>query len=49
MGRLSLTTWLYIVAVVSAAGAILARVPADTAPAGFWVIYGVLAVPFPDL
>ena len=46
MGRLSLTTWLYIGAVVSAAGAILGRVPVETAPAGFWVVYGVLAVLF---
>ena len=46
MGRLSLTTWLYIAAVVSAAGAILARVPVGTVPPGFWVIYGVLAVLF---
>jgi hypothetical protein len=46
MGRLSLTTWLYIVAVVSAAGVILARVSAESLPAGFWVIYGVLAVLF---
>ena len=46
MGRLSLTTWLYIVAVVSAAGAILARAPVETARAGFWVVYGVLAVLF---
>ncbi len=46
MGRLSLTTWLYIVAVMSAAGAILARVPVETVPTGFWVIYGVLAVLF---
>jgi putative nucleotidyltransferase with HDIG domain len=46
MGRLSLTTWLYIAAVVSAAGAILARVPVESAPVGFWAIYGVLAVLF---
>ena len=46
MGRLSLTTWLYIVVVMSAAGAILARVPVKSAPPGFWVIYGVLAVLF---
>ena len=46
MGRLSLTTWLYIAAVVSAAGAILARVPAGSAPPGFWVIFAVLAVLF---
>ena len=46
MGRLSLTTWLYIAAVASAAGAILARVPFGSAPPGFWVICGVLAVLF---
>jgi putative nucleotidyltransferase with HDIG domain len=46
MGRLSLTTWLYIAAVVSAAGAILARVPVESAPPGFWTVFGVLAVLF---
>jgi putative nucleotidyltransferase with HDIG domain len=46
MGRLSFSTWLYIVAVVASAGAILARVPVESAPVGFWVIYGVLAILF---
>ncbi|HUZ55232.1 MAG TPA: HD-GYP domain-containing protein [Streptosporangiaceae bacterium] len=41
-----MTTWLYIAAVVFAAGAILARVPVGSAPTGFWVIYGVLAILF---
>lgn len=46
MGRLSLTTWLYIAAVVSAAGAIFARVPVGSAPTGFWVICAALALLF---
>src|SRR6266699_3244664 len=46
MGRLSLTSWLYIAAVVSAAGAILARVPVESAGAGVWIVCGVLGVLF---
>ncbi|HYS32396.1 MAG TPA: HD-GYP domain-containing protein, partial [Streptosporangiaceae bacterium] len=46
MGRLSLTTWLYIAAVVSAAVAVLAHVPVGAAPAGFWVICATLALLF---
>ncbi len=46
MGRLSLTTWLYIVAVVSAAAAVLAHIPVGAASAGFWVICSTLALLF---
>ena len=49
MGRLSLATWLYIAAVVSAAGAILADVPVGDFEPGFWVVCGALALLFLDL
>ena len=46
MGRLSWATWLYIAAVVGAAAAILARLPAGGFPAGYWVICVTLALLF---
>ena len=48
MGRLSLATWLYIAAVVSAAAAILARVPSHLrlSSHGFWVVCVALALLF---
>src|SRR5689334_43015 len=46
MGRLSLATWLYIAAVVSAAGAILASVPVGRVDPGYWVVCAALAVLF---
>jgi putative nucleotidyltransferase with HDIG domain len=46
MGRLSLATWLYIAASVSAAAAILARVPLDSAEPTFWVTCAALALLF---
>jgi HD domain len=46
MGRLSLATWLYIAAVVSAAAVIVARAPFGSASRGFWVTCAALAVLF---
>ncbi len=46
MGRLSLATWLYIAAVVSAAAAIVARAPFGSTGSGFWVTCATLAVLF---
>jgi HD superfamily phosphohydrolase YqeK len=46
MSRLSLATWLYITAVVSAAAAILSRVPSHEQDGGFWVVCIPLALLF---
>ncbi len=46
MGRLSLATWLYIAAVVSAAAVIVARAPFGSTGPGFWVTCATLAVLF---
>ena len=46
MGRLSVATWLYIAAVVSAAAAIIALAPFRSTDTGFWVTVAALAVLF---
>ena len=46
MGRLSLATWLYIAAVVSAAAVIVAGAPFGSTGPGFWVTCATLAVLF---
>jgi HD domain len=46
MGRLSVATWLYIAAVVSAAAVIVARAPFGSTGPGFWVTCATLAVLF---
>lgn len=46
MAKLSWATWLYIIAVVGAAAAILLRVPASGFPPEYWVVCGTLAVLF---
>jgi hypothetical protein len=46
MSRLSLATWLYIAAVISAAAAILTRVPIPVHQRGFWVVCITLALLF---
>ena len=46
MGRLSLTAWLYLAAIVTAAGVILAHQPAGAASASWWVTYVALALLF---
>jgi HD superfamily phosphohydrolase YqeK len=46
MSRFSLVTWLYIVAVVSAACAVLAPIRAGIQPRGFWIVCGALALLF---
>jgi len=46
MGRLSLTTWLYITAAVAAAAAILGHAPFDSYSSRWWSAYAVLAVLF---
>ena len=46
MGRLSWATWLYIVAIVSAAAAILARIPSNSPDSQFWVTCAALGLLF---
>jgi HD domain len=46
MGRLSWATWLYFAAIVSAAAAILAQIPFNSADSEFWVITAALALLF---
>src|SRR5215813_10560686 len=46
MGRLSWATWLYIVAIVLAAAAILSRIPFNSADRQFWVTCAALALLF---
>ena len=46
MGRLSLLTWFYVAAVVTAAAAVLVRVPVGGVPTGFWIVCVGLALLF---
>jgi len=46
MGKLSLATWIYVLALVAAATAVLVRVPVGLVSVRWWIAYAVLALVF---